>query len=353
MQVVATGTGIRSSAEAQVLYEQVLGAVRALPGVVEAALTNHLPLSGSLNDRYGVVTEATPDDPASTIFVGDPFRYTVTPEWFETMGIPLVRGRLLGTEDVPGAPQAILINESLAARFAGRDPIGERVRIGPYVARTDLPPATIVGIVGDVRHTSLASAPSNAFYVAMGQWMWVDAAQTLVVQTTGEPTSFVPAIKQAVWSVNPTLPVTRITTMADLVAASEARRTFALVVFAAFGLAALLLAGVGVYGVIEERVTERTREIGLRAALGATPKRIAALVVGQGLTLTVIGVAVGIGVAASSTRAIASLLFGIEPFDLVAYGGVVAVLLVITLVACYAPAFRAARIDPAITLRAE
>jgi putative ABC transport system permease protein len=153
--------------------------------------------------------------------------------------------------------------------------------------------------------------------------------------------------------VNPTLPVTRITTMADLVAASEARRTFALVVFAAFGLAALLLAGVGVYGVIEERVTERTREIGLRAALGATPKRIAALVVGQGLTLTVIGVAVGIGVAASSTRAIASLLFGIEPFDLVAYGGVVAVLLVITLVACYAPAFRAARIDPAITLRAE
>jgi predicted permease len=344
MQVVATGLGARSSAETQVLYEQVLDAVRAVPGVVEAALANHLPLSGSLNDRYGVVTEATPGDAASTIFVGDPFRYTVTPEWFETMGIPLLRGRLLGPEDVPGAPQAILINESLAARFAGR---------GPYVARTDLPPATIVGIVGDVRHTSLAAGPSNAFYVAMGQWMWVDYSQTLVVQTTGDPTSFVPAIKQAVWSVNPTLPVTRVTTMADLVAASEARRTFALSVFAAFGLAALLLAGVGVYGVIEERVTERTREIGLRAALGATPKRIAALVVGQGLTLTVIGVAVGIGVAASSTRAIASLLFGIEPFDLVAYGGVVAVLLVITLVACYAPAFRAARIDPAITLRAE
>jgi predicted permease len=353
MQVVSTGTGIRSNAEAQVLYEQVLDAVRAVPGVVELALTNHLPLSGSLNDRYGVVTEATPGDPASTIWVGDPFRYTVTPEWFETMGIPLVRGRLLGPEDAPGAPQAILINESLAARFAGRDPIGERVRIGPYVARTDLPPATIVGIVGDVRHTSLASAPSNTFYVAMGQWMWVDFAQTLVVQTTGDPTSFVPAIKQAVWSVNSALPVTRITTMADLVAASEARRSFALAVFAAFGLAALLLAGVGVYGVIEERVTERTREIGLRAALGATPKRIAALVVGQGLTLTVIGVAVGIGVAASSTRAIASLLFGIEPFDLVAYGGVVALLLAITFIACYAPAFRAARIDPAITLRAE
>ena len=354
MQVVATGTNIQSSEEAQVLFEQVLEAVRAVPGVVDAALTNHLPLSGSLNERYGVVMEATPGDPANTIPVGDPFRYTVTPQWFATMGIPLMRGRLLGPEDVRGAPPAILVNESFAAaRFAGRDPIGQRVRIGGNVGRPDTPPATIVGIVGDVRHTSLAAAPSNAFYVAMGQWMWVDVAQTLVVRTTGDPTSFVQSIKQAVWSVNPSLPVMRVTTMADLVAKSEARRTFALTAFAAFGLAALLLAGVGVYGVIEERVTERTREIGLRSALGATPKRIAALVVGQGLTLTIIGVAIGVGVAASSTRAIASLLFGIEPFDLVTYAGVVALLLGVAFIACYAPAFRAARIDPATTLRAD
>jgi predicted permease len=298
--------------------------------------------------------EATPGDAANTTYVGDPFRYTVTPQWFATMGIPLLRGRLLGPEDVPGAPPAILVNESFAAtRFAGRDPIGQRVRIGGNVGRPDTPPATIVGIVGDVRHTSLAAAPSNAFYVAMGQWMWVDVAQTLVVRTTGDPTSFVQSIKQAVWSVNPSLPVMRVTTMADLVAKSEARRTFALAAFAAFGLAALLLAGVGVYGVIEERVTERTREIGLRSALGATPSRIAALVVGQGLVLTIIGVAIGVGVAASSTRAIASLLFGIEPFDLVTYTGVVASLLGVAFVACYAPAFRAARIDPAITLRAD
>jgi len=352
MQVVATGLGLRSSIEAQALYEQVLEAARAVPGVVETALTNDLPLSGSLNGRYGLVMEATPGDPANTIFVGDPFRYTVTPRWFATMGIPLKRGRLLGPEDVRDAPQAILVNESFAARF-GRDPIGQRVRIGPYAARPEMPPGTIVGVVGDVRHTSLASGPSNVFYVAMPQWMWVDTDQTLVVRTTGDPISSVQSIKQAVWSVNPGLAVTRITTMANLVAQSEARRTFALAAFAAFGLAALLLAGVGVYGVIEERVTERTREIGLRAALGATPKRIAALVVGQGLTLTIIGVAIGIGVAAGSTRAIASLLFGIEPFDLVTYAGVVALLLGVAFVACYAPAFRAARIDPAITLRAD
>ena len=351
MQVVATGADIRSSAEAQVLYEQVLEAVRAVPGVVNAALTNRLPLSGNLLDRYGVNLEAARGDPASTTYMGDPFRYTVTPSWFETMGIPLVRGRLLGPEDARGAPQAILVNESFAARFAGRDPIGERVRIGAN--RPTTPLATIVGVVGDVRHTSLAAAPSDTFYVAMGQWTWVDSSQALVVQTTGDPTSSVQSIKQAVWSVNPTLPVMAVTTMADLVAASEARRTFALTVFAAFALAALLLAGVGVYGVIEERVTERTREIGLRAALGATPKRIAALVVDQGLTLTIIGVAIGVGVAASSSRAIASLLYGIEPFDLVTYAGVVVLLLGVAFVACYAPSLRAARIDPAITLRAD
>jgi ABC-type antimicrobial peptide transport system permease subunit len=165
--------------------------------------------------------------------------------------------------------------------------------------------------------------------------------------------AFVEPIKQAIWSVNPALPVMRIQTMTDLVEGSEARRTFALAVFLAFGLAALLLAGVGVYGVIEERVTERTREIGLRSALGATPTRLAALVVGQGLTLTIIGAAIGVGVAANTSRAIASLLFGIAPFDLVTYVGVLALLLAIAFIACYAPAYRAARIDPAITLRAD
>jgi hypothetical protein len=299
---------------------------------------------------YGVFAESVTTGEYGN--VGPAFRYTVTPSWFETMGIPLKRGRLLGPEDLRDAPQAILINESFAARrFAGRDPIGERVRIGPY-NNPDLPPGTIVGVVGDVKQTSLA-ASTDAFYVALGQWVRVDDAQSLVVRTEGDPASFVEPIKQAVWSVNPGLPVMRITTMADLVEGSEARRTFALSVFAAFSLAALLLAGVGVYGVIEERVTERTREIGLRSALGATPTSLAALVVKQGLILTIIGVAIGVGAAANTTRAIASLLFGIEQFDLVTYGVVVALLLAVAFIACYAPAFRAARIDPAVTLRAD
>jgi putative ABC transport system permease protein len=337
--------------EIQLLYEQVLETVRAVPGVVDAAFTSQLPLSGS-NEQYGVAAESvTRGDPANT---PGAVRYVVTPNWFETMGIPLKRGRLPGPQDLRDAPQAVLVNESFAARlFAGRDPLGERVRIGPYMNRTDLPWATIVGVVGDVTQTSRAAASPDAFYVPLGQWLWVDNVQSLAVRTAGDPAPFVEPIKRAIWSVNPTLPVMRVTLMTELVAESEARRTFALAAFAAFGLAALLLAGIGVYGVIEERVTERTREIGLRAALGATPKRLAALVVGQGLILTAIGLGVGIGVAAGATRAIASLLFGIEPFDLVTYAGVVALLLVVAFIACYAPAFRASRIDPAVSLRAD
>jgi ABC-type antimicrobial peptide transport system permease subunit len=147
------------------------------------------------------------------------------------------------------------------------------------------------------------------------------------------------------------LPLERIATMSDLVARSEAQRSFALTVFAAFGVAALLLAGIGVYGVIEGSVAERTREIGLRSALGARPVRLAAFVVGQGLALTAVGAAIGIAAAVGATRAIASLLFGIEPFDLVTYGGVVALMLAVAFVACYAPASRAARIDPLEALR--
>lgn len=350
MQVIAPrGAGVSGDVEAQAVFERVVDAVRAVPGVDEAALTSLLPLSGSSLEMYGVVVESSAGNPQNA---GPAYRYTVTPEWFETMRIPLLRGRLLATADRPDAPQAILINESFAARrFAGRDPIGVRVKMGPF-NRPDGPWGTIVGVVGDVKQASLTES-TDAFYVALGQWAGVDLVQSLVVRTTGSPTAFVEPIKQAIWSVNPSLPLERITTMSDLVADSEAQRSFALTIFAAFGLAALLLAGVGVYGVIEGSVTERTRELGVRSALGATPARLAALVVGQGLGLTAVGIVLGALGAAGATQLIASLLFGIEPFDPMTYGGVVALLLGVAFVACYAPAARASRADPAITLRAE
>ncbi len=176
--VVPRGSGI-NEVEGLALFDRVLEAVRAVPGVVDAALTSLLPLGGSSFEMYAVYMESTSDSPENA---GVAFRYTVTPEWFETMGIPLLRGRLLGTDDRPRAPQAVLINESFAARrFAGRDPIGQRVRIGPF-NRPDGPWGTIVGVVGDVKQTSLAES-TDAFYVALGQWAWVDPVQSLVVRT--------------------------------------------------------------------------------------------------------------------------------------------------------------------------
>lgn len=351
MQVVATGLGLRSNEEGQALFERVLEAVRAVPGVADAALTTQLPLSGD-SDAYGVTFESVPgEDPQGA---GGAYRYVVTPSWFTTMNIPLKRGRLLGAEDRAGAPQAVLISESFAARrFPGRDPIGERVRIGPYTSRPDLPWATVVGVVGDVKQASLAAASPDAFYVALGQWLWVDNVQSLVVRTNGDAASLVQPVKEAAWSVNSALPLERVTTMGELIAGSEVQRTFALTLFAAFGVAALLLAAVGVYGVVEGRVVERTREIGVRAALGAAPAELKALVLRQGMRMTAVGIAIGVVVAAGATRAIASLLFGVAPVDPVTYAGVAALLAAVAFGACYAPAHRAARIDPAVTLKAD
>lgn len=350
MRIVASGAGRRSNEELQALYERALDAARAVSGVEAAALTSQLPLSGD-NDVYGVrFASLEGPDPAGA---GGAFRYIVTPGWFETMGISLKRGRLLGLEDRSDTAPAVLISESFAARrFGMRDPIGERVRIGPDFARPDAAWRTVVGVVGDVKQSSLASNAVDAFYVPLGQWGWVDEEQSLVVRTTAAPATVVDAVKRAVWSVDPALPIERVTTMSDLVAASEVQRSFALTVFAVFGIAALLLAGAGVYGVIEGRVTERRRELGLRSALGATPSKLAVLVVLQGCALTVVGIAVGVLAAAGATRSMAALLFGIEPFDPLTYASVAALLLAVTFVACYAPAARAARVDPAITLRA-
>ena len=225
--------------------------------------------------------------------------------------------------------------------------------MGPDLAQPDRPWGTVVGVVGDVKQTALGLTPPDAFYVAMGQWNWVDNVQSLVVRTRGEPTRATQSIKEAVWSVNPAVPFVRVAPMPDLLAASESRRTFALTIFAVFGLAALLLAGVGVYGVVEASVRERTREIGVRAALGAPPIRLVLLVLRQGVSLTSLGIGVGLIAVGAVTQVLVSLLFGVEPFDPLTGIGAAALLLVVALLACCAPAWRAARVDPALTLRAD
>jgi putative ABC transport system permease protein len=351
MQVVATGRRYGSFAELAQFYERALDAVRALPGVAGAAFTSQLPLSGD-SDDYGVAFES--DTRGDRRSAASAVRYVVTPDWFATMGIPLLAGRLLGAEDNPSAPQAALINASFARRrFGAQSPIGQRLRMGPYLGRSDDQWATVVGVVGDVKQTSLALESPDAVYFAMGQWLWVDVVQSLAIRARTDPAALVPSVERAIWSVDPTPPLVRVATMKDLLEASEEQRRFALVVFATFALTAVVLAVVGLYGVVSRSVEERRRELGVRAALGASPGRVAALVIRQGMTLAGAGIAVGVLGSAAATRALSSLLFGVSPIDAFAFGGTIAVLTGVALLACGVPAARAARVDPAITLRAD
>jgi predicted permease len=321
-----------------------------VPGVAAAAFTSQVPLSGDF-DTYGAQFETrpnpTPDDAPAA------FRYVVTPGYFQLMRIPLRRGRLFDARDERSAPEAVIVNESYARRvFGGTDPIGQRVRAGPEIGSTTRPWDVIVGVVGDVKQASLAVAQQDAFYVPIGQWSWVDNVQSLIVRTSVDAKTLAPAIRNAIWSVD-RQPITRVATMDDLVSRSEAARHFALVVFEAFALAALTLAAIGIYGILSGSVTERTREIGVRSALGASRGNILGLVVRQGMMLTGLGVAIGVVGAVAASRAVAALLFGVSRFDPVTYLAVVGLLVGVSGIACWVPAWRAARVDPVITLRAE
>jgi putative ABC transport system permease protein len=350
MQVIDPGRSYRSDTARRQFYERALDAARHVPGVTAAAITSQLPLSDDL-DGYGYEVASTPTVKAGED--GSALRYVVTPGYFAAMRIPLRRGRLLEPSDAEAMPEAVVISESFARRkFGTKNPIGERVRFGPE-AGSGGPWDVIVGVVGDVKQQSLASTTSDAFYVALGHWSWVDNVQSLVVRTSGDPAALAPAIKRAVWSVDANQPIQRVMTMDGLIALSASQRRFALVIIESFALAALVLAAVGIYGVLSGSVTERMREIGVRSALGATRRSILTLIVRQGLTLVLLGIVIGVGGALAATRALVSLMFDVSRLDPVTYLGVGALLVGVSLLACWLPAWRAARVDPVITLRAE
>jgi putative ABC transport system permease protein len=328
-------------------FVQALDQVRKVPGAMSAAFTSLLPLSDdpSWVSSYGVVFEN--DDPQGGRGV---FRYAVSSGYCQAMGIPLIRGRFLDERDVDGAPQAALISASLArSQFPGQDPIGKRLHVGPR----DRPWYSVVGIVGDVKQTSLALNEPDAVYLSLAQTWFADDTLSLVVKVRGDAATLAPAIREAIWSVDKNQPVVRVATMDQLLARLVAERRFVLVLFEAFGLVALVLAATGIYGVLSGGVTERTREIGVRVALGASRADILSLVLRQGMALTVLGALIGLcgGVAACSV--IAALLFGVSRFDPITYLGVTALLLFVSAIACSIPARRAASVNPVEALRAE
>ena len=326
-------------------FEQALDAVRKVPGVTAVAFTSQLPLSGDV-DAYGAHFEG--DSPE----VGYPvFRYSITPGYFQALRIPLRRGRLLDDRDTTNTPSVILISESLAKhKFPNQDPIGKRLHVGGLA---DSPLYTVVGVVGDVKQMSLALNDSDAVYTTTQQWHWADATLSLVARTRGNATSLVPSIKSAIWSVDKDQPVVRVALLDDLLAASAAERRFVLILFEAFGLVALALAATGIFGVLSGSVTERTREIGVRSALGASRRTLVVLVLRQGMTLSAVGVLLGLVGAAVATQAIAALLFGVSRLDPVTYLGVIVLLASVSVVACGIPAWRAAKVDPVVALRCE
>ena len=342
MQVQTSGQRFDKAATER-FFTRALEAVRHVPGVETAAFTSQLPLSGD-DDEYGARFEDEPDRGYNI------FRYAVSSGYFDAMSIAVRRGRAIDTRDAAGSPPIVVISESLARRrFREQDPIGRRVRLGPPTA----PWYTIVGVAADVRQVSLAVNKPDAVYLATSQSWFVDRSLSLVAKIRGDVTRLTPALRSAIWSVDKDQPIVRVATLDGLVAASAATRRFALTLFEAFAAAALSLAAIGLYALLSGSVTERRREIGIRAALGASRPNILALVARQALVLTGFGLVVGLLTAAATSRTLESLLFGITPLDPITYAVATGSLAGVAVLACAAPAWRAVRIEPALALRAE
>lgn len=345
MQVQTYGVKYDDDRICHQFFAQALDAVLQVPGVSAAAFTSQLPLSGD-SDVYGAHFEGDRPEVDSAVY-----RYSVTRRYFEALRIPLLHGRLFDNHDVAGAPPVMLISESLAQqRFPHQDPIGKRVHVGGPIGSSLF---TIVGVVGDVKQMSLGLDESAAVYTTVDQWHWADGTLSLVVRGQGDVTALAPAVKNAIWSVDREQPIVRVELMSELLARSAAERRFVLILFAAFGLLALILAAIGIYGVLSASVTERTREIGVRCALGASRRSIVALVLRQGMTLTAVGAVIGLIGSAAATQAIASMLFSVSRVDPLSYLGMILLLGTFSSIACAVPAWRAAQVDPMVALRSE
>ena len=328
--------------------KELLQKVSAIPGVTNAAISsgNAVPLVGPPNSGgFTIEGEAATNTgtPIAQVAV-------VSPDYFKTIGTPLIRGRFFTDADDRQAPQVVLIDEALAARyFNNRDPLGVRIKRGG--AQSNAPWMPIVGIVGNIKSDGFDQPDQPHLYHAIFQ----NPTYTMAIYLrTNVPLSTVTqSLREQVRALDRDLPVFGERTMTQIAAESVSRKKFAMQLIGLFGILALLLAAVGIYGVIAYSVTQRTREIGIRVALGASKTAILRWVLKQGLVLTIIGVVIGLVGAFILTRWLRSLLFGVGPADIVTYGALAALLTIVALIACYVPARRATKVEPLIALRDE
>jgi putative ABC transport system permease protein len=329
---------------------RLLAAVAAVPGVRSATVDGGAPMSGTARSTlYVVGRPAPPPYDAPPIL-----RHYVGPDHFRTLGIPLLRGRVFGPGDVAGAPRVTVISEGAARRFwPGEDPLGRRVWFGAGgtsgFGSADSS-AEIVGIVGDVMYEPLDRAPNRAsFYTPYAQFTY--ASRLVFLKTAGDPLAAVPAVRRALRAVDPDVAMRDVRTLDEIVSGSRARNRAGALLFGAFGAAALLLAASGVFAVLAHAVASRTREFGVRIALGADAGSVVRLVLREGLAFPVVGLAAGVAASLAATRALRSALYEVSPLEPRVFAATVGLLLLAAAAACAVPAWRATRADPIEALR--
>ena len=340
----------RGEAERASFYQRALERVASLPGVTSAGAISALPLGGSSFGFSFTVEGDPPPRPGE-----EPSMQTrvVTPDFFKAIGVPLLRGRGFTSNDDANAPQVVLLNDAAVERyFANTDPIGRRITLGwgrgPGRPRNG---GEVVGIVGSVKHFGLDEPEQPEIYIPHAQQPM--AGMTFVVHTAVEPTTLAEAVRREVRGLDPLLPVTALEPLETVVARSISQPRFYMLVLGIFAAVALLLASIGIFGVVSYAVAQRTREMGIRIALGATRERVLRMVLGSAMRLAVIGVVVGLLAAIALSRTLASLLFDLSPTDPMTYAAVGIGLGLIALMASYLPASRATRVDPVVALRGD
>ncbi len=331
--------------QAQVAFvNQLHERLRQAPGVVSAGGSFMMPMDGS-SYALSFTIDGEPVEPGS---VPSALITSVTPDYIETMGMRVLRGRSITPDDHASAPGVVLVNETLAnSYFAGRDPVGQRIQVSSVTG--DPIPVEIVGVVSDVRQEALAVEPQAELYHAYSQRPF--SYISMVARTAGDPNMLIPMAREALRALDPSLPMVNPRPLTEAVGDTVATSRLYMYLLGIFAAVALALASVGIYGVMSYNVTLRTREVGVRVALGATPGSVLRMVVRQGLALAAIGVGVGVLAAYWLTRLLASLLYGIGATDVATFAGVVVVLLTVALLACWIPARRASRVDPVLAMR--
>ncbi len=354
MRLTLPSADYRDASAARTFYRDLLERVRAIPGVVNAGAISHLPLANRTGD-WGVRIEGREEErlPSGRRPWSD--RMVVTENYFNALGIEVLDGRTLSTTDDAGATQVVVINEAMAkAYWPDRSPLGLRFKLSTNI---DTLYRTIVGVVANVKHGGLRNESRPEMYLPHSQFPSTDNfpvnSMSLVVRSGGDPLILTSALRRALAALDRNVPVSSVRSMDEVVSASTSTDRLNVVLFGFFGLLGLSLVSVGVYGVMSYWVSQRTRELGIRIALGAAPRTVLGMVVGHGAVLAVIGVAVGIAGALTLGRFLSSLLFGVSSHDVATFLTVPIIVAGVAVLACYVPARRATRVDPIQVLRAE